>query len=90
MARSLTARAVVGRGAVGLASAKVGPECHPWSASRTRGLRVGAGAPAHGRRSTTMRDGLGRGFVHGTMTVGAHRGQARRSALRPTERTPGI
>ena len=90
MARSLAARAVVGLGAVGHASAKVGPECHPWSASRTRGLRVDAGAPAHGRRSTTMRDGLGRGFVQWTTTVGAHGGLARRSALRGTERTPGL
>ena len=37
-----------------------------------------------------MIDGLGRGFVHGTTTVGALAGLEGRSELRGTERTCGI
>ena len=37
-----------------------------------------------------MIDGLGRGFVHGTTTVGAHGGLEGRSELRGTERTCGF
>ena len=37
-----------------------------------------------------MIDGLGRGFVHGTTTVGAHGGLEGRSELRRTERTCGF
>ena len=37
-----------------------------------------------------MIDGLGRGFVHGTTTVGAHGGLEGRSELRGTRRTCGF
>ena len=60
------------------------------SECRRHGVRVDLSAPAHGRRSTIMRGGLGRDFAHGALTGGAHGELGRRGELRRTRRTRGV
>ena len=63
------------------------------SAGRTAAklvVRARLEPPAHGRRSTTMRGGLGRDFAHGALMGGAHGGLATRGELRRTRRARGL
>ena len=63
------------------------------SAGRTAAklvVRARLEPPAHGRRSTTMRGGLGRDFARGARSGGAHGGLARRGELPPTGRARGV
>ena len=61
------------------------PEC-----DRPGGDAARLTPPAAGRRSTTMRGGLGRGFAHGALAGGAHGELARRRELRGTRHTRGL
>ena len=61
------------------------PEC-----DRPGGDAARLTPPAAGRRSTTMRGGLGRDFAHGALTGGAHGELARRGELRGTGRARGL
>ena len=63
---------------------------HPWVERQQAGVRVDLSAPAHGRRSTVMREGLRRGFAQQDPPGGEQGGLARRWELRGTSRACGL